>query len=160
MALGTDANDRLIIGTASSGVFFFDGKQAAADNALDKLKGDAIWSFAAEGQDLWIASSKGLYLFQSGQLKEMVPGVAARSLVAAADKAHAKQVWCATVGNGLLKVALDDQMGAIVSRLDIEQGLPSQRVFAVLSENAADGGEKVIAGTNRGVVRYEPGRVA
>ena len=32
---------------------------------------------------------------------------------------------------GWLRVSLDDQFGAIVSRLDIEQGLPSQRVFAV-----------------------------
>ena len=57
-------------------------------------------------------------------------------------------------------VSLDEQFGAIVSRLDVEQGLPSQRVFAVLSERNADGGESVIAGTNRGIVRYEPGRVA
>ncbi|HSP64284.1 MAG TPA: ATP-binding protein, partial [Pyrinomonadaceae bacterium] len=64
-----------------------------------------------------------------------------------------------TSGNGLLRVALDDQFGAIVSRLDVEQGLPSQRVFAVLTERANDGSEKVLAGTNRGVVRYEPGRV-
>src|SRR5207244_7139946 len=132
-ALGKDASDRLLIGTASGGIFFFDGKQAATDNALDKLKGDAIWSFVAAGPDLWIASSKGLYLFQPGQLKELVPGVAARSLISGAYKTDAKQVWCATVGNGLLKVALDEQFGAIVSRLDIEQGLPSQRVFAVLS---------------------------
>src|SRR5207247_585871 len=70
-----------------------------------------------------------------------------------------RQVWCATSGSGLLRVALDDQFGAIVSRLDVEQGLPSQRVFAVLSERTADGSEGVIAGTNRGAARYEPGRV-
>jgi signal transduction histidine kinase len=38
--------------------------------------------------------------------------------------------------------------------------LPSQRLFAVLSERSADGMESVVAGTNRGVVRYEPGHVA
>jgi hypothetical protein len=48
---------------------------------------------------------------------------------------------------------MDDLFGAIVSRLDIEQGLPSQRVFAVISERVADGTESVIIGTNRGVVR-------
>ena len=77
--LGKDATDRLVIGTASAGVFFFDGKQTTAESAFDKLKGDAVWSFVAEGHDLWIASSKGLYVFQSGQLKELAPGVAARS---------------------------------------------------------------------------------
>ncbi len=159
-SLGKDANDRLLIGTATSGVFFFDGKQTTTDNALEKLKGDAVWAMLADGPELWMASAKGLFLFRSGELKDIVAGVNARSLSISADNAHAKQVWCATVGNGLMKAALDDQFGTIVSRFDVEQGLPSQRVFAVLSETSAEGIENVIAGTNRGVVRYEPGHVA
>jgi ligand-binding sensor domain-containing protein len=157
--LGTDANDRLLIGTATGGVFFFDGKQTSTDSALDKLKGDAIWSFVSDGPDLWIATGRGLFLVQSGQVKDIAPGVNSRSVIVSADNSHAKQVWCATIGNGLQKVALDDQFGPVVSRFDVEQGLPSQRVFAVLSERNGDGGESVIAGTNRGIVRYEPGRV-
>jgi signal transduction histidine kinase len=54
-----------------------------------------------------------------------------------------------------LRVARDDQFGAISSRLDIEQGLPSQRVFAVISDRDSDGRETVIIGTNRGIVRYD-----
>jgi len=158
-ALGQDANDRLLIGTASAGVFFFDGKQTSTENALENLKGDAIWSFATDGQDLWMATGKGLLVFQSGRLKEINSAVNARSVIISADNTRAKQVWCATVGNGLQKVVLDDQFGTIGSRFDLEQGLPSQRVFAVLSERGADGSEIVIAGTNRGLVRYEPGRV-
>jgi len=157
--LGKDVQDRLLIGTASAGLFSFDGKQTTSENALDKLKGDAIWSLVSDGSDVWIASGKGLYLFQSGQLKDIVPGVNARSLSLSAGSSHSRQIWCATVGNGLLKVALDDQFGAIISRLDIEQGLPSQRTFAVLSETSTDGIERVIVGTNRGVVRYEPGHI-
>ena len=83
----------------------------------------------------------------------------ARSVIVSADNTRAGQVWCATIGNGLQKVVLDDQFGTIVSRFDVEQGLPSQKVFAVLSERGSDGSESVIAGTNRGLVRYEPGRV-
>jgi len=45
-------------------------------------------------------------------------------------------------------------------RLDIEQGLPSQLVFAALSEKTASGAENVIAATNRGVVRYQSSQVA
>jgi signal transduction histidine kinase len=52
---------------------------------------------------------------------------------------------------------LDDQFGAIVSRLDIEQGLPSQRVFAVVTSRQSGGSEEVIGATNRGIIRYEPG---
>lgn len=158
-ALGRDANDRLLIGTASAGVFFFDGKQTSTEVGLSKLIGDAVWSFATDGQDLWMATGKGLVLFQSGQLKEINPGANARAVIVSADNTRGRQVWCATVGSGLQRVAFDDQFGAIVSRFDIEQGLPSQRVFAVLSERRADGSESVIAGTNRGLVRYEPGRV-
>jgi signal transduction histidine kinase len=159
VGLGTDATGGLVIGTASSGAYLFDGKQTSTDSALDKLKGGAIWSIVTDGAATWLATDKGLYLSQAGQLKEIVAGVNARTVVVAADNTR-QQVWCATVGNGLLKVALDDQFGAIISRLDVEQGLPSQRVFAVLSERGADGTESVIAGTNRGLVRYEPGHIA
>jgi signal transduction histidine kinase/ligand-binding sensor domain-containing protein len=159
-SLGKDPGDRLLIGTATAGVFIFDGKQTTTETAFDKLKGEAIWSLMTDGADVWMASGRGLFLFHSGQLKEIASGVNARSLSISADNAHAKQVWCATMGNGLLKVAVDDQFGAIVSRLDVEQGLPSQRVFAVLSETSPQGIENVIAGTNRGVVRYQAGHVA
>jgi signal transduction histidine kinase/ligand-binding sensor domain-containing protein len=158
VSLGADANGSLVIGTASAGAFVFDGKRAVSDSALDKLKGFGVWSIVTDGAETWLATDKGLYLSQSGQLKEFVAGVNAHTVVAAADNSR-KQVWCATIGNGLLKVALDDQFGAVVSRLDVEQGLPSQRVFAVLAERNSDGSESVIAGTNRGLVRYEPGHV-
>jgi signal transduction histidine kinase/ligand-binding sensor domain-containing protein len=157
-ALASDSSGRLVIGTSNGAVFFWDGKQASPDAALDKLKGDAIWSMLADSNGLWLASARGLYFFQAGQLREVAPGVNARSLAVSADSSRAGQIWCATVGSGLLRVALDDQFGAIVSRLDVEQGLPSQRVFAVLSERAGDGKESIIAGTNRGLVRYDPGQ--
>jgi signal transduction histidine kinase len=157
-ALAADGPGRLVIGTNAAGVFFFNGKDTTADSALDKLKGDSIWSFVIDGSDIWIAAGKGLYLYKSGQLKEIISGVSARGLTISANP-HAKEIWCATVGNGLYKVLLDDQIGPVVSRLDVEQGLPSQRVFAVLSERKRDDRESVIVATNRGIVRYEAGKV-
>jgi signal transduction histidine kinase/ligand-binding sensor domain-containing protein len=157
VSLGADSNGHLLIGTASAGLFFFDGKQTTAENALDRLKGEAIWSVVADNGSLWLATGRGLYIYQAGQLKEVVPGVSARRVVLSADTARAREVWCATVGSGVLKVLLDDQFGAIVSRMDPEQGLPSGLVFAILPEHAGRDGESVIIGTNRGVVRYEPG---
>jgi len=158
VSLGVDSAGRLVIGTGSAGVFFFDGKQTATDNSLDKLKGDAVWAGVADDAGLWLASGRGLFFYRPGELRDIVAGANARAVVVSADNNHAKQVWCATVGNGLLKVTLDDQFGAIVSRMDVEQGLPSQRVFAVLPERAGDGSESVIVGTNRGIARYEPGQ--
>ena len=112
-----------------------------------------------EGVGLWLRPR--VFILTSGTAQRGCrSSVNARSIVPVAGNTRAGQIWCATVGNGLLRVSLDEQFGAIVSRLDVEQGLPSQRVFAVLSERNADGGESVIAGTNRGIVRYEPGRVS
>jgi signal transduction histidine kinase len=45
----------------------------------------------------------------------------------------------------------DEQLGPIVSQIDIEQGLPSQNVFAVLPQPGT-----VLIGTNRGIARYQP----
>ncbi len=155
-ALGRDANGRLVIGTATAGVFFWDGKGTSTEAGLEKLKGEAVWSVLAENDGLWLASARGLYFFKSGEVREVAPGVNARGVFLSADNTRAGQVWCATVGNGLLRVSLDDQFGAIVSRFDIEQGLPSQRVFAVVSTRPGSSGEQVIAATNRGIVRYQP----
>jgi len=157
--LGKDAAERLLIGTANAGVFLFDGRQTTTEGALEKLKGDAVWSMLADDNGLWIASSKGLFLFRSGELKEVAPAIKARSLTLSADDVHAKQIWCATVGSGLIKIALDEQFGPVVSRMDVEQGLPSQLVFALLSEKSAGGAEDLIAATNRGVVRYRSSQV-
>ena len=156
-ALGSDPNGRLVVGTSTGAIFFWDGKQTTTDVALDKVKGDAVWSFLADSAGLWIASARGLYFAKDGQLREIAPGVNARSLSLSADNSRSGSVWCATVGSGLLRVTLDDQFGAIVSRFDIEQGLPSQRVFAVVATRQPEGSEEVIGATNRGIIRYEPG---
>src|SRR5205823_8846837 len=66
-SLGADASNRLMIGTASAGIFFFDGQQTMSDSSLDKLKGQAIWSIVADGSGIWLGAEKGLYLFQSGK---------------------------------------------------------------------------------------------
>ena len=158
-SLGSDASNRLMIGTAGAGIFFFDGQQTTSDSSLDKLKGQAIWSIVTDGSDIWLGTEKGLYLFQSGQLKEIIPGVNARSVAIGSNDNQSKQVWCATVGSGLLRVAVDERFGPAISRMDVEQGLPSQRVFAVFPERGSDGSESLLIGTNRGVARYEPGRI-
>ena len=158
--LATDGADRLLIGTATSGIYFFDGRQTSTDKSLDSLKGEAIWSIVADASAVWIGTGKGLFLFQSNQLKEIIAGVTARQVVIDMASDHSKQFWCATVGDGIFKVTLDDQFGAIVSRMDVEQGLPSQRAFAILPERNDQGAESIIIGTNRGVARYEPDRIA
>ncbi|HWW75006.1 MAG TPA: two-component regulator propeller domain-containing protein [Pyrinomonadaceae bacterium] len=74
------------------------------------------------------------------------------------------RAWCATAGAGLLRVALDAQFGAVTSRLDTEQGLPTDNAFAVLAPAEGDGagveGAALFVGTTRGLARYEPAALA
>jgi signal transduction histidine kinase/ligand-binding sensor domain-containing protein len=162
VSLHADGDKRLCIGTALAGVFILQDGQVRPDPALEKLRGSAVWDSDTNGEGwLWLASARGLYLYRNGELSSVVLGLDARNVVAGRGAGHSKEVWCATAGGGLIKVAVDDQLGIIISRLDAEQGLPSQSVFAVLpiggppQENDA-----LLIGTNRGVSRYEPGRNA
>lgn len=162
VSLHADKSGKLFIGTALAGVFIFDGRAASTLPALEKLKGSAVWSINDVGNDyLWFASARGLYLYHAGELKEIVQGLDARSVVAAAEPtSSAPSVWCPTAGGGLLKVLMDDQLGAVVSRLDAEQGLPSQSSFAVLPVRADNNDETLLIATNRGVARYVPSLAA
>lgn len=161
-SLCADKSGKLLIGTAIRGVFVFDGKTTTTLPALEKLKGSAVWSINDAGDDhLWFASARGLYLYRVGVLREIVPALDARNVVVAADSSPAAvSVWCPTAGGGLLKVLIDDGLGTVISRLDAEQGLPSQSAFAVLPLRGESGDETLLIGTNRGVVRYTPGRAA
>jgi signal transduction histidine kinase len=161
VSLSADKSGRLWIGTALSGAYVFDGRETKALPALEKLKGSAVWSIDDGGNDhLWVASARGLYLYHAGELTEIVPGLDARSVIATTDAAATASVWCATAGGGLLRVLMNDQLGAVVSRLDAEQGLPSQSAFAVLPVRAGNkDDDALLIGTNRGVARYSPGSV-
>jgi signal transduction histidine kinase len=159
VSLSADKSGRLWIGTALSGVFVFDGREVRSIPALEKLKGSAVWSIDDGGNDyLWFASARGLYLYHAGELKEIAQGFDARSVVATSSDSSSASVWCATAGGGLLRVLTNDQLGAVVSRLDAEQGLPSQSAFAVLPVLSDETDETLIIGTNRGVARYSPGK--
>src|SRR5262249_18377133 len=65
VSLGADARGRLLIGTSDDGLFFFDGKQTVSEGALERLKGEAIWSAVADGEGLWLASARGLFFYSS-----------------------------------------------------------------------------------------------
>ncbi|MCA1593598.1 MAG: hypothetical protein LC754_13295 [Acidobacteria bacterium] len=172
-----NSSGRLWIGTANAGVFYFDGSAVKTETALAALSRSAVWGVGggagADGRGwLWLATGSGLYAYRpGGALLEIAPGVDARGVFAVptaatggsssnvAAAAHFAQAWCATAGGGVIKVSIDEQFGAVSTRLDAERGLPSQNAFAVLPlEAGADGGEtSLLVGTTRGLARYEPG---
>ncbi len=160
--------ERLWIGAAEAGVFLFDGKQATVDHALDELIGAGVWSIEGASDDvLWLASARGLYALKAGKLLRVIEGIDARCVVAASATPSEKAVWCATNGSGLFKVLLDDDAGApgraavsfLTTRIDSEQGMPSQNAFAVTRVHN-ESGDALLIGTSRGVARYEPAREA
>ncbi|MDT5158899.1 MAG: hypothetical protein QOH51_3256 [Acidobacteriota bacterium] len=143
---------RLWIGTANAGVFYFDGNTVRTEAALAPLADSTVWGASAADGWLWLATSRGLYAFREGRgLVEVAQGIDARAVVAIGVGGASRQggtggsangagspaegmpqAWCATEGLGVLRVSLDDQFGAITSRLNTEQGLPTDHAFAVM----------------------------
>lgn len=163
ISLFADGDARLLIGTANEGVLSFNGQEAQAEPSLGKLKATTVRSIekTADGS-LWFATNRGIYLCQTGNdCLLAAPDFDARSIRRNRGSTEdANTVWCATTGGGLLKIKAIDPLGPIVSQLDVEQGLPSQNVFAVYSQLESSGKESLVIGTSRGIVRYEPGEVA
>ncbi len=164
-----ESRGRLWIGTANAGVFYFDGRETKSDAALAPFGGATVWGIGGADSLVWLATSHGLYAYQpsSARVTEIAPGVDARAVHAVPQDAKedgsrpAPQAWCATAGGGVLKVALDEQFGPVKTRLDAEQGLPTENAFAVLSFDANEGdGSSVFVGTTRGLARYEPSAAA
>lgn len=159
VSLYADGDAWLWIGTAGGDVLRFDGQRVAPMPGLEALKGAAVWDIQRAGNDFfWIASAKGLYALRDGKLVNIVSGLDVRRVVPALNEASA--VWCATSGRGLLKALITDGFGAVVSRQDVEQGLPSQNAFALLVSSWKYGTRGLLVGTSRGLARYEPGQVA
>ena len=160
LSLLADGEDRLLIGTTRDGVFVSDGKDINEDPTFAGLKGPAIRSMARTPDgSLWFATGNGIYLCRKDAGCTLtVPNIDARHLWAI-ESEESNELWCATRGNGVLRILLDPIVGPVVSELDSEQGLPSQSVFAVLQLLKSDGSDLLLIGTNRGIARYEPGRL-
>ncbi|HEX8289887.1 MAG TPA: two-component regulator propeller domain-containing protein [Pyrinomonadaceae bacterium] len=141
------AGERLWIGTAKDGIFTFDGKEVKQENNLDALRGAAIWKITAgEGNDLWLAAESGLFLYKNERLQNVITNQDVRDVFA-----DGADVWAAAVGGGLLHVKGNAVFGWMTANLNVEQGLPSQKIFSILPlEN------QLLIGTNRGVVSYAP----
>jgi signal transduction histidine kinase/ligand-binding sensor domain-containing protein len=159
MSLYAEGETRLLIGTIRDEVFVFDGHKTEADSTFTPLKNSGVRAIDRSGDGtLWFATSRGVYACRPGAACALVVAdVDARSAYASRDGKYI-EAWFATTDSGMLKIRLDEQLGAIVSRFDAEQGLPSQSVFSVLPERDAQGKDLLLIGTSRGVARYYPGR--
>lgn len=142
--------EKLWIGTAEDGVFSFDGSRVAPETAFETLRGMTIRQITANPDGhLWFATEKGLFVWQDNELTLVVPDVVARDVVIRPNG----EVWCATIGFGLLQIKFDREFGWLISNLGVEQGLPSQQVFAILPFE-----DRILVGSNRGIAEYTPSR--
>lgn len=142
--------EKLWIGTSGSDVFSFNSQTITAEPGFEDQRLGAIWRIAPSGGgELWVACSTGLYLYKDGALTRVVANYDVRDIIA-----NGSDVWAATQNGGLLHIRQDEMFGWVVSDLNVEQGLPSQQVFSLLQD-----GNRLMVGTNRGVVTYTPGSV-
>lgn len=156
--LFTDAQGRLWIGTSEKGILVFDGNNATSNPSLYELQGVSISSITGmQDGALWFATAKGLYLFKQNILTLILPNQDVRSVKVYknAKGKEQNQVWCATADGGVLRISFDENQNTLISTLDSEQGLPSQKTFALLQEKNEQGNDVWLIGTNRGIARYE-----
>ncbi|MGC2238380.1 MAG: two-component regulator propeller domain-containing protein [Pyrinomonadaceae bacterium] len=143
--------EKLWIGTAQKGVFTFNGKEISQEKSLEALSGAAIRKISKDGENnLWFSGERGLFRLQNGELQTIIANEDVRDFaIIGAD------IWAATLKGGLFHAKFDENFGWLISALNVEQGLPSEQIFALLPvEN------QMLIGTNRGVVNYTPGLVA
>ena len=116
------------------------------DPAFAKLKGLAIRAMERTSDGtLWFATNRGMSICKQGAECVVVAGRLDVRSVTANRNSDRIEVWCAT-GGGLLEVRLDESFGPIISQLDVEQGLPSQNVFAVVPQRQEGGSELLLIG--------------
>lgn len=146
------ADDKnLWIGTARGGIYVSDGKQIRQEAALEKLRGAAVRKISKENDNVfWFSGEGGLFRFENGNLQTIIENQDVRDFaIVGAD------VWAATLRGGLFHLKFDETLGWLSSDTNVEQGLPSEQIFSILPL-----GNRLLIGTNRGVVGYSPSDVA
>ncbi len=107
-------------------------------------------TFSTPDGYVWIAGEDGVFRERSGQREKIINADDVRDVFVDGDR-----VWAATTTRGLLHARHDTRFGWLVGSIGFEQGMPSDKAFAILP--VEDG---LLIATNRGVVTYKPASVA
>jgi signal transduction histidine kinase/ligand-binding sensor domain-containing protein len=163
ICLTADANQALWFGTSEGELWRYDGSQSKRIEWRGQSSGNktecAIRAIAVAANRLWLGTSKGLFVREGEAFRPVMENVEVNDLLARRELSGREVLWCATKNAGLVKLLPNENVSI---RFDTEQGLASQQVFALASrpQVSADGvvadGE-IWIGTNRGVVRHQPG---
>ena len=147
-AFGT--SQKVYIGTKGNGLFSYDGQAVKLEASRETSRSGTIWKMnLAQDGALWIAGQHGVFRYREGQAEKIIDAEDVRDLLVDGD-----EVWAPTTTRGLLHARNDPQFGWIVSAFGFEQGLPSEKAFAIVPSDKG-----LLIATNRGVVTYKPGTV-
>jgi ligand-binding sensor domain-containing protein len=118
----------------------------------DGLPASTVQSLALDAQgQLWVGTQEGVAVHQGAALRPVPLADRASRFVNALLPASDGSLWLGTTGGGLLR-----NQGADWARFDDSSGLPSPHVYALL-EVPGPKGVAILAGTAKGLARYEGG---
>ncbi|HEX4950150.1 MAG TPA: two-component regulator propeller domain-containing protein, partial [Blastocatellia bacterium] len=147
------ATPRLLVGTTDGLIYSIQNSQWQQEQLPQTATAGTtglIHTLTTLGDAVWIGRETGLSVWQKQEVRQVLPDVDVQWLMVGAEGNETHPVlYCATKNAGLYKILPDS--GARV-RIDTEQGLPSQQVFAVAKAKSGE----VWIGTNRGIVRHQP----
>jgi signal transduction histidine kinase/ligand-binding sensor domain-containing protein len=164
LCLTPEGEQALWIGSSVSKLWRYDGTQFAEIDLrtiyqlndpyheANIQKDTALRALAFAGSGVWLGTSKGLYVREGEQIRQILPrekaDVFALQVTRSADGREV--IWVGTRNAGLIKLLPDENVSI---RFDTEQGLASSQVFAIATRPDT---QHLWIGTNRGVVRHQP----
>jgi signal transduction histidine kinase/ligand-binding sensor domain-containing protein len=157
ISFAVEGDKALWFGTIDGELGRFDGSQTTSYTLPKKQSSDpAIRAIRIAGDKIWLGTSQGLYLRQGDSVREIKPNIDVREidvrdLFVQQTDPEREVIWCATENSGLIKFIPGYDISV---RFDTEQGLTSERVFALAEQN-----RDIWIGTNRGIVRHRPSQV-
>ncbi|HEY2847373.1 MAG TPA: two-component regulator propeller domain-containing protein, partial [Pyrinomonadaceae bacterium] len=148
---------RMWIGTATDGLFSFDGATVRPEIRPADIDTGTVWSVGEAGLNTgaWIAAEHGVFHLKNGVAERIIPADDVRDVFALPDLGQKTgqvssadrediDVWAATTSRGLIHGRRDKDFGWLFSSLGFEQGLPSDKVFSIAVVRG-----KLVLATNR-----------
>ncbi len=134
--------EKIYLGTVKDGVLeFSDGKVKSLgilqNNAIREIGGTLETGY-------WFATEKGLFRRQNAEITGVIENIEFWSVLVTSD-----MIYAGSRNKGLFQMKFDTEFGWIFSNLNVEQGLPSSGVFAIVPF-----ANSLLIGTGKGVSKY------
>jgi len=141
--------DTYWIASRHRGVYVYDGKETNIIDVESSDLGSNIVDDILQDKNgnIWFATNGGLSRLKDGTVKNFVNNEYGTFRIMQITEDFAGNLWAATYGGGICQVRIDDNDQMFVKKFDIENGLSSNNVYSILTDN--DG--HIWAGCQKGV---------